>query len=64
MTKYILEVGDLKTALLELTNIAIKTRAAQIKWEGEYGSTNKNNKKYWEAKLDNWINQHSKEEEE
>lgn len=55
MSKYIVQVDDAVKSLLEVSNILNQLMFHTDKWEGEYGDTNKANKKYWQKKAREWI---------
>jgi hypothetical protein len=48
--------------LFALAEILYKLRYHSAKWHEQFGAANRANKKYWEDKADQWINQHVKEE--
>ena len=50
--------SEMKEELRELTYIAVGMRQWQKKWETHFGSVNKEAKKRWEEKMDEWINKH------
>ena len=49
-----------KDPIRNLIAIVVRMRHYQKKWEQEYGALNKLNKKTWEEKMDNWVEEHRK----
>lgn len=47
-----------KAELSEMANIIYNLRNTTIKWEQVYGAESRNNKKAWEQRADQFINQH------
>jgi len=49
---------EVKTELQEVAHILTGLREHQIQWQNNYGSQYLKGKVYWEAKADQWINDH------
>ncbi|MEO5892257.1 MAG: hypothetical protein ABIQ31_18565 [Ferruginibacter sp.] len=47
-------IPDLQADIIELAMILDKLRHYTLQWENDYGAIPKNNKKYWEARADEW----------
>jgi hypothetical protein len=53
-------VSDPVKELEDLTHILTNLRYWTVKWETEHGAVNKERKKHWEARADDWMEKHRK----
>jgi hypothetical protein len=58
--KVIIITADPVNDLAELWHIIHNLRRVTLKFDNELGSANKENKKYWERKADEFIETHTK----
>ena len=60
-SKAVVEVPDMKEALIELATISMNLRRATKNWFEVYGGqAAKANRVYWEQRMDEWIDEHIK----